>query len=215
MRGRTQRVQCFFALFFLERRADNKVWPATALRVYTLSPSPVRSTFWEPAGAALTPFTRPSPHSPVATSTSHMESLLELCCRRCTWRAPAAPRRRNSVGPITPKIIRKGIAPQHQKPRWSVCTNRKAAHRNCCIVRPITVQSRSVSASSVRHPELPSFFEVLWFLGLVDLGLPLPLPSMVSLFGPLFFQLLFVSEGVPLPKLELFATVRVTCLRPK
>ena len=77
-----------------------------------------------------------------------------------------------------------------------------------CIVRPITVQSRSVSASSVRHPELPSFFEVLWVFGLVDLALPLPLPSTVSLFGSRFFQLLFVSEGAPLPKLELFDTVR-------
>ena len=52
------------------------------------------------------------------------------------------------------------------------------------------------------------------FFGLVDLGLPLPLPSIVSLFGSRFFQFLFVSEEAPLPRLELFVTVRATCLRP-
>ena len=42
------------------------------------------------------------------------------------------------------------------------------------------------------------------FFGLVDLALPLPLPSILSLFGPLLFQLLFVSEGAPFFKASAF-----------
>ena len=101
MRGRTQRVQCFFAMFS---------WSAVQIIKRGQPPRCVHTRFLllqfaqqlGPASAALTPSTRLSPHSPEAPYSAHMESLLELCCRRCTWRVPAAPRRSNSVGPITP-----------------------------------------------------------------------------------------------------------------
>ena len=72
---------------------------------------------------------------------------------------PGPVRRSTVVGPVTPNHeIRSATIPETQM----VCLyHSESTTINCCIVRLITVQSRSVSASSVRHPELPSFFDEL------------------------------------------------------
>ena len=87
------------------------------------------------------------------SATKHSDSH---SCRRCTWRALAPPRRRNSVGPITPNHKSRGCTttPETQM----VCLYQSESTTSQLLYRPPNHRAVSDCVRFLRSSPRTSFF---------------------------------------------------------